>query len=129
MDGAVRVRFDSHVVSYHQIAKAIAEAGAPRGKKFDPTLKLTVPGYAKGDASAKVDAVLAGKRLNQRVPVEPLDKSRGEFLLHFLPLTLDPADRKPQGFNGGHLHHPISDPPPRGLGLECSYESLEPAKH
>ena len=125
VSGAVQVRFDSHVVSYHQIAQAIADAGTPRGKKFDATLKLTVPDYAKPGNAAKVDAVLAGKRLNQRVSIEPLERPRGEFRIHFLPLATDPADAKPQGFNGGHLHHPISDPPPRGLGLPCDYETAD----
>ena len=64
---------------------------------------------------------LRGKRLNQRVRIEPLDKTRGEFLVHLLPLQLDPAASGPQGFNGGHLNHPIHDPPPRGLGLTCIY--------
>lgn len=127
--GVVQVRFDSHVVSYHQVAQAIADAGASRGKNFDPTLKLIVADYAKTNNAAKVDAVLAGKRLNQRVRIEASDKLRGEFLLHFLPLTLDAADPAPQGFNGGHLHHPISDPPPRGLGIACSYEFSTAAAH
>jgi hypothetical protein len=126
--GSVQVRFDSHVVSYHQVAQAIAEAGAARGKLFDPRLKILVPDYAQGNNPAKVDAVFAGKRLNQRVHIESLDKAKGEFLVHFLPLKLDPAVSGPQGFNGGHLHHPISDPPPRGLGLTCDYESSDTVK-
>lgn len=121
--GFAQVRFDSHVVSYHQFAQAIADAGTARGKKFDPCLKILVPEYAQRGNAVKVDAVLAGKRLNQRVRIEPLDRMRGEFLIHFLPLTIDPAEAGPQGFNGGHLHHPISDPAPRGLGLPCSYET------
>ena len=116
--GTVRVRFDSHVVSYHQVAQAI-------GGKYDPALKVIVPEYAQPGNAAKVDAVFAGKRLNQRVRVEPLDKTKGEFLVHFLPLTLDAAESGPQGFNGGHLHHPVSDPPPRGLGLRLDYESAD----
>ena len=123
--GSVQVRFDSHVVSYHQVAQAIAAASAARGKAFDPSLKITVPEYAQGGNAAKVDAVFAGKRLNQRVRIEPLDKTRGEFLIRFVPLTIDPAESGPQGFNGGHLNHPIHDAPPRGLGLKCSYESSD----
>jgi copper chaperone CopZ len=118
----VQVRFDSHVVSYHQVAQAIAEAGTSRGKTFDPHLKIIVPDYAKADNAIKVDAIFTGKRLNQRVSIKPCDRTRGEFFIHFLPLTVDPADKKPQGFNGGHLHHPIHDEPPRGLGLDCDYE-------
>src|ERR1035437_9726321 len=41
--------------------------------------------------------------------------------VHFLPLKVDPNETTPQGFNGGHLHHPISDPPPQGLGLTSTY--------
>ena len=126
VSGAVQVRFDSHVVSYHQIAQAIADAGMARGRAFDPSLKMSIPEYAQGGNAAKVDAVLAGKRLNQRVRIAPLDKTRGEFLIHFLPLVIDPADSSPQGFNGGHLHHPIHDAPPRGLGLNCDYEASDP---
>jgi copper chaperone CopZ len=119
--GLVQVRFDSHVVSYHQVAQAIRDAGTALGKQFDPTLKFIVADYAKGENARKVDAIFAGKRLNMRVKIEPADKAKGEFLVHFLPLKVDPADQSPQGFNGGHLHHPISDPVPRGLALPSSY--------
>jgi len=121
--GLAQVRFDSHVVSYHQVAQALADAGTAVGKQFDPRLKIRVPAYAQDGNAAKVDAVFTGKRLNQRVHVEPVDKAKGEFLVRFLPLQADPGGTGPQGFNGGHLHHPINDPPPRGLGLEMSYET------
>ena len=121
--GYAQVRFDSHIVSYHQVAQAIADAGTVAGKKYDPRLKVRAPEYAQAGNAAKVDAVFAGKRLNQRVTVKPLDKSKGEFLVHFLPLELDLAETGPQGFNGGHLNHPIHDAPPRGLGLQFSYAS------
>jgi copper chaperone CopZ len=97
--GYAQVRFDSHVVSYHQVGQALADAGAAVGKKFEPRLKITIPEYSQGDNAAKVDAVLAGKRLNQRVRVEPLDKTKGEFHVYLLPLELDPAETGPQGFN------------------------------
>jgi hypothetical protein len=50
-----------------------------------------------------------------------LDKTKGVFFVYLLPLQLDPAATGPQGFNGGHLNHPLHDPPPRGLGLTCIY--------
>ena len=119
--GYARLRFDSHVVSYHQVAQAVAEAGESLKKVYDPCLIFSVPDYAKAGNAANVDAIFAGKRLNQRVHVRPLDKQKGIFAIHFLPLRVDPNDASPQGFNGGHLHHPISDPPPRGLGLPSGY--------
>jgi len=120
--GYAHVQFDSHVVSYHQVAQAIADAGKSVGKTYDPYLVFTVAAYSKGDNAAAVDKIFAGKKLRTRVNVTPIDASRGMFAVHFLPLTVDPADPAPQGFNGGHLHHPVSDPPPRGLGLESGYQ-------
>jgi copper chaperone CopZ len=119
--GTVQVRFDSHIVSYHEVAQAIADGGKAVGKKFDPRLKLTVPAYAQN--ASKVDALFAGKRLNTRVTIEPVDRVVGVFLIHFLPLVREPDVTGPQGFNGGHLNHPLHDPVPRGLGLECHYAS------
>jgi len=119
--GYAQVRFDSHVVSYHQVAQTIADAGTALGRNLDPRLKVQVPAYAADGNAARVDAVFAKKRLNQRVRIEPLDKTKGEFLIHFLPLEIDPALDGPQGFNGGHLNHPIHDAPPRGLGLQFIY--------
>jgi copper chaperone CopZ len=121
--GFVQVRFDSHVVSYHQVAEAIAEAGNALGKKYDPRLKIRAPEYAQPGNAAKVDAIFAGKRLNQRVKIEPVDKTKGDFIVHFLPLQIPAGGTGPEGFNGGHLNHPIHDPPPRGLGLTCIYAS------
>ena len=120
-----RVRFDSHVVSYHQVAQAIADAGKTLGKNYDTYLIFSVPAYGLSDNAAKVDAIFAGKRLNTRVLVKPLDKTKGVFSIHFLPLEFDPNAPSPQGFNGGHLHHPISDPPPRGLGLPSTYAASD----
>jgi len=125
--GLVQVRFDSHVVSFHQVAQAIAAAGATLGKKYDPRLKIRVPEYAQPGNAAKVDAIFAGKRLNQRVKIEPVDKTKGDFIVHFLPLQIPAGGIGPEGFNGGHLNHPIHDPPPRGLGLTCIYAAEDDA--
>ena len=118
-----RIRFDSHIVSYHQVAQAVAEAGKGAGKNYDPYLIFVVSEYARSTNAADVDAIFAGKRLNTRVHVAPVDKNKGEFSVRFLPLKVDPTVTAPQGFNGGHLHHPVSDPPPRGLGLTSDYAS------
>ena len=79
-----------------------------------------MPEYAQPGNAAKVDAIFAGKRLNQRVKIEPVDKTKGDFIVHFLPLEIQAGATGALGFNGGHLNHPIHDPPPRGLGLVSS---------
>jgi hypothetical protein len=118
-----RIRFDSHAVSYHQVAQALADAGTSLGKNYHPYLIFSVTEYAGSNNAVAVDKIFAGKRLNTRVTVQLLDKTKGLFQVHFLPLKVDPKQAVPQGFNGGHLHHPISDPPPRGLGLTSDYAS------
>lgn len=117
----VRVRFDSHVVSYHQVAQALSDAGATIGQQAAPRLVIAIPDYAQDAHAAAVDAILAGKRLNQRVSISLIDRARGLFAIAFRPLQPDAQGSGPQGFNGGHLHHPLHDPPPRGLGLACTY--------
>jgi hypothetical protein len=117
----VRVRFDSHIVSYHQVAQALSDAGATIGQQAAPRLVIAIPDYAQDAHAAAVDAILAGKRLNQRVTITVIDRARGLFAIAFLPLQADAQSSAPQGFNGGHLHHPLHDPPPRGLGLACTY--------
>jgi len=116
--GYAIVSFDSHADSYHQIAQAIADATPVHGKKYVPTMKLRVPDYAKGDNAAKIDAVFA--KSSAFVKVEVTNRERGEFLMSFLPLTLDAKKTGPQGWNGGRFGHPIHDPPPKGLGLTFS---------
>jgi copper chaperone CopZ len=74
------IRFDSHVVSYHQVAQAIAEAGKTLGKSYNPYLIFSVLEYGRSNNAAKVDAIFAGKRLNTRVNVKPLDKNKGELV-------------------------------------------------
>ncbi len=62
------VQFDSHVVSYHQVAQAITNAGARVGKQYAPYLKLRVPEYAAGRQRRKGGCGFRRQRLNQRVP-------------------------------------------------------------
>ena len=109
-----RISFDSHVASYHQIAQAVisSESG---GEKYAPLIKLKIPDYAKGDNTAKIDAIFAKQKADVRV--ETLDREKGEFKLIFLPLKVDAARKGPQGWNLGKFWHPIHDAPPAGLGL------------
>jgi copper chaperone CopZ len=64
--GYAHIRFDSHVVSYHQVAQAIADAGVSRGMHYDPYLIFHVPDYTKANNATGVDAVFAGKKLRTR---------------------------------------------------------------
>ncbi len=115
-DGYALISFDTHVSSYHQIAQAIADTGPLHGEKYVPSLRFTVADYAKGDNSAKIDAVFAKRK--EWVKVENKNRERGEFKLTFLPLKLDPQAERPQGWNAGHFGHAIGDPAPKGLGLK-----------
>jgi len=126
--GYVNVSFDAHADSFQQIAQAIADATPAKGKKYVPTMKFRVPDYAKEDNAAKVDAVFAKSK--DFVKVEATDKEKGEFLIRFLPLTLDAKKTGPQGWNAGRFGHPIHDPAPKGLGLTYSFvrEGVTPAK-
>ena len=97
---------------------ALRAAFAPIRRVGGPNLKVSLNAYSFGK-------LLNDHALGRGAGMSLFDKARGEFLIHFLPLTIDPAESGPQGFNGSHLHHPVSDAPPRGLGLECSYESID----
>lgn len=117
-EGYARVSFDTHRSSYHQVAQAIAKAG------YKPSLRFQIPDYAKGENTAKVDAVF--QRLSDRVTIETVDRAEGKFVLRFLPLEVDPKLERPQGFNGGHLGHPIHDPAPKGLALKIIWSREQP---
>jgi copper chaperone CopZ len=114
--GYANISFDSHANSYHEIATAIATAAPAHGKAYVPTIRLRIPAYATGDNAANVDKVFAKQAANVRV--EAADRAKGEFVVNFLPLKLDPSKNAPQGFNGGAFGHPIHDTPPKGLGLD-----------
>ena len=99
------------------MAQAIADAGMMLGKNYDPYLIFFVPAYSLSCNAANVDTIFDRKRLNTRVSVKPIEKNKGEFSIYFLPLKINPTVAAPQGFNGGHIHHPISDTSQQGLGL------------
>jgi copper chaperone CopZ len=113
--GCGNISFDTHVASAHQIAQAIADALPVHGKPFAAALRFRVPDYAKEGNAAKVDAVFAKRK--GWVEVEAVDRAKGEFVAHFLPLKIDEKKPGPQGWNPGHFGHAIHDPSPKGLGL------------
>lgn len=117
--GYALVSFDSHVSSFHQIARAIADANAVHGEPYKPTIRFRVPDYSQGENASKVDAIIS--KLATLVTVKVLDRKAGLFEAGFLPLKVDASKNAPQGFNGGNLGHPIRDEAPKGLGLRFNF--------
>jgi hypothetical protein len=107
--GFANISFDHGLVTHQQIAQAISAAGP-----FQVSFKFRVPAYAQEGNAAKIDAIF--DRYAKLVSIEPLDPSQGLFAVHFLPFTPGP-DQPGQGFNIGHIVHPLHDPAPKGLGL------------
>ncbi len=110
--GFANISFDHHSITHQQIAQAIADAGP-----FKVSFKFLVPDYAKdAETAGKMDAVFA--RFAKNVSIEPLDKAKGLFVIRFLPFTPGPAGQPlANGFNFGHIAHPVIDPAPKGMGL------------
>jgi copper chaperone CopZ len=119
--GYLKVSFDSHELSYHQVAQAIAEAGSSSGKNYDPRVVISVPDYAKPEIAPKIQAIFDDPKLRPWVKIELIDAAKGLFFVHFLPLKVDPNQSGTQGFNGGYLTHPIHMAPPVGMALPFKY--------
>ena len=90
----VRVRFDSHVVSYHQDCPGPSATPVPcRASTMTPALIIIVfQEYSQTNNAAKGGRHFCGKteKLNTRVtPSKPLDERKGQFFGFFLPLKLE----------------------------------------
>jgi copper chaperone CopZ len=119
--GYIKVSFDSHELSYHQVAQAITGVGSSLGKTYDPRAVISVPDYAKPDVTPKIQAIFDDPKLAPWVKIEPIEAAKGLFFVHFRPLKLNPDQSGTQGFNGGYLTHPIHMAPPIGLALPFKY--------
>lgn len=119
IDACANVVFDPKVSSEHQIAQAVREALPIHGKPYLATLKLHVPGYAKH--AAKVDSLFA--RWKDWVELETVDKSKGELLIHFHELRIDPKKTGPQGWSLAQFAAAMKSPKPKGLGLDFTVEN------
>ena len=115
-DGYAQVSFDTHAVTHHQIAQAIADAAAPGGKPYVVSVRRNIPAYAEGDNAAKVDAIFA--KAKDYFKVITRNREKGEFEFEFLPLKVDPAREGLQGWSGMSTGHALADPAPKGLGLK-----------
>ncbi len=120
--GIVNISFDAQAVTPQQIAQAIYEAFPAHGKPYEATLHFRVPDYAKGDNATRVDAVFA--RHSDQVKVEPIDKAKGEFALHFLPPKPDATKPQRPKWDWGLLDHAIRDAALEGLGLDFEIVQL-----
>jgi copper chaperone CopZ len=108
--GFANVTFDHHGVTHQQIAQGIADAGP-----FKASFRFAIPEYAAH--AEKIDAIFA--KAKDEVTIDCTNKEKGEFVLHFLPLkTAGEPGPHGVGFNFGKFGHPVSDPPPKGLGLK-----------
>lgn len=119
-DSYANITFDPKKVSPHQIAQAITEAPGLHGKPYEPTLRLRIPDYSKANNAANVGAVFA--RFRDRVTVDTIDSAKGEFIVHFLPLTEREDIEGPQGWSWDVFTHALRDPSPKGLGLSVEAE-------
>jgi copper chaperone CopZ len=129
-DGYAQVSFDTHAVTHHQIAQAIADAASPGAKPYVVSIRRNVPAYAEGDNAAKVDAIFAKSKDYFKVITR--NREKGEFEFEFLPLKVDPAKEGLQGWSGMTTGHALADPPPKGLGLKWQVviegQTMRPAK-
>lgn len=119
IDAYANVVFDPKVSSEHQIAQAVREALPIHGKPYLATLKLHVPDYAKH--AAKVDGLFT--RWKDWVELETVDKSKGELLIHFHELRIDPKKTGPQGWSLAQFAAAMKSPKPKGLGLDFTVEN------
>ena len=118
IDNYANVTFDPQVVSEHQIAQVVREALPIHGMPYLATLKLRIPEYAKN--AAPVDEVFA--RWKKWVEIEAVDRTKGDFVIHFLPLQTDSKKTGPQGWSLAQFTEAMKAPAPRGLGLEFKLE-------
>ena len=119
IDAYANVVFDPKVSSEHQIAQSMREALPIHGKPYLATLKLHVPDYAKH--AAKVDGLFA--RWKDWVELETVDKAKGELLIHFHELRIDPKKTGPQGWSLAQFAAAMKSPKPKGLGLDFTVEN------
>lgn len=121
IDNYAKVSFDPQVVSEHQIAQAVREGYPLHGMPYQFTLKLRVPDYANKGNSSRVDALFA--QWKDSVLIDLVDKAKGEFVIHFLPLKVDAKKAGPQGWSLAQLTQAMKAP--AGLGIEFTLQQEE----
>ena len=118
IENFVNVTFDPRQVGPQQIAHAVTEAVPLHGTPYEATLKLRLPTYAKEGNAKRVDAVF--NTWKTWLEVESVDPAKGEFILHFKPLTAAAEATGPRGWTLARLETDL-----KGLPYELASESLE----
>lgn len=114
LDSYANVTFDPQQLSEHQVAQAVREAYALHGRPYLATLKVQVANYTQN--AAKVDALFSTWK--NWVELEPIDKAKGELLIHFHELKSDAKKAGPQGWSLAQFTEAMKSPAPKGLGLD-----------
>lgn len=103
-ESTATVTFDPQVVSEHQVAQAVREAYPLHGTPYLATLKLKVADAAR--SAAKMSALV--DRWREWVRFEPVDKSKGEWLVHFKELKNDPEKTGRRGWSVTEFAHAMN---------------------
>ena len=113
-DSYANVTFDPRLVSEHQIAQAIREAMPLHGPPYLARLKLRVGQYAKH--AAAVASLF--ERWRDWVQCEVLDRTKGELMVHFLPLEAGAAQNGASGWSAAKLRAALQTSLPAGVSVE-----------
>jgi copper chaperone CopZ len=113
-DSYANVTFDPRLVSEHQIAQAIREAMPVHGARYLARLKLRVGQYAKHAAAV----ALLFERWRDLVRCEVLDQSKGELMVHFLPLETASTQSGAVGWSAAKLQAALQANLPAGVTVE-----------
>lgn len=111
--GVLNISFDPKAASAQQVAQAVTEATFLHGRPYEATLRFRIPDYAREGNAPRVDAVFAAQK--DWMKVETVNRDKGEFALHFLPLKADATKVGAQGWNPERLTREL-----QGLGLAFS---------
>lgn len=114
VENFVNVTFDPKKLSLSQIARAVHEAPALHGTPYQASLKVHIPGYAKEENQARVDALLT--RWEAVFDADLMDKATGEFVLYFRQPQED-EKKPPTGLTLAEFTEALTAPAPKGLGL------------
>lgn len=116
------VTFNPRLVSEHQIAQAIREAMPLHGAPYLARLKVRVGEYARH--AAALDALF--QQWGGLVQCEVLDRSKGELMVHFLPLETRASQTGPGGWSAEQLRAALRTGLPAGATVEFVVEKPEP---